>query len=58
LDDFYLSLLQIRASDDYVPGSFEGLNQWHLGSSSILAHALDLAPFKVKGFSIREISED
>ena len=42
-----LACLQIRASDDYVPGSTEGLGQWHLGSSSILAHALDLAPFKV-----------
>ncbi|EGD83514.1 hypothetical protein PTSG_04123 [Salpingoeca rosetta] len=36
---------QIRASDDYVPGA-AGPDQWRLGSSSILAHALGLAPFK------------
>ncbi len=40
------SVSQIRASDDYVPG-FYPPSQWTIGSSSIFAHALGLAPFKV-----------
>ena len=41
------AVTQIRASDDYVPSPV-GPKQWRLGSSSILAHALALAPFKVR----------
>ena len=37
-------MVQIRASDDYVPGHIE--TQWHLGSSAMLAHSLALEPFK------------
>merc|ERR1719326_1824327 len=39
------AVTQVRASDDYVPNA-SGPDQWRLGSSSILAHALALAPFK------------
>ena len=38
------AVTQIRASPDYVPGSI--VQQWQIGVSSILAHALALAPFK------------
>eukprot|EP00755_Sulcionema_specki_P005652 Sspe_Gene.33353::Locus_16286_Transcript_1_1_Confidence_1.000_Length_2525::g.33353::m.33353 len=37
---------QIRSSDDYVPGRDKTPGDWNLGGSSILAHALALAPFK------------
>ena len=40
------AVTQIRASDDYVPGSAATPSNWDLGGSSILAHALALAPFK------------
>eukprot|EP00043_Microstomoeca_roanoka_P018636 m.201412 g.201412 ORF g.201412 m.201412 type:complete len:121 (-) comp16865_c0_seq5:89-451(-) len=36
---------QVRASGDYVPDPV-GLQQWHIGSTSIVAHAVGLAPFK------------
>jgi len=36
------AVTQIRASDDHVPG----VQTWKLGTSSILAHALALSPFK------------
>lgn len=36
------SVTQIRASDDYRPGT----DQWSLGVSSLLFHALGLAPWK------------
>jgi len=39
------AVTQVRASDDYVPNSRE-TTQWHMGDSSMLAHALGLAPFK------------
>jgi hypothetical protein len=38
----YQAVTQIRASDDYCPGS----NQWKIGLNSMLAWALGLAPFK------------
>eukprot|EP01060_Flectonema_neradi_P036317 TRINITY_DN694_c0_g1_i1.p1 TRINITY_DN694_c0_g1~~TRINITY_DN694_c0_g1_i1.p1 ORF type:complete len:723 (+),score=190.92 TRINITY_DN694_c0_g1_i1:41-2209(+) len=37
---------QIRASDDYVPGHNNPPPNWNLGGSSMLAHAIALAPFK------------
>ena len=37
---------QIRASDDYVPGGNRAPPNWNLGGSSILVHAVGLAPFK------------
>ena len=41
------AVTQIRASDDYVPPSGGPTAQnWNLGGSSILAHAIALAPFK------------
>ena len=40
------AVTQIRASDDYVPGSRGTPHNWNIGGSSILAHALALAPFK------------
>jgi hypothetical protein len=40
--NFLLCLLQARVSDDYQPGN----DQWKIGISSILAHALGVAPFK------------
>jgi hypothetical protein len=40
------AVTQIRASDDYVPGTKGTPRNWNIGGSSILAHALALAPFK------------
>merc|ERR1740117_1996578 len=40
------AVTQIRASDDYVPGTRGTPGNWNIGGSSILAHALALAPFK------------
>eukprot|EP01064_Diplonema_japonicum_P022867 TRINITY_DN330_c17_g1_i1.p1 TRINITY_DN330_c17_g1~~TRINITY_DN330_c17_g1_i1.p1 ORF type:complete len:753 (+),score=190.36 TRINITY_DN330_c17_g1_i1:65-2323(+) len=40
------AVTQVRASDDYVPGGDKAPGNWNLGGSSILAHALALAPFK------------
>jgi hypothetical protein len=40
------AVTQIRASDDYVPGNHGTPPNWNIGGSSILAHALALAPFK------------
>eukprot|EP00055_Hartaetosiga_balthica_P010247 m.43186 g.43186 ORF g.43186 m.43186 type:complete len:767 (+) comp7096_c0_seq2:66-2366(+) len=37
------AVTQIRASDDYLAS---GPTQWYIGTSSMLAHALALAPFK------------
>eukprot|EP01061_Rhynchopus_euleeides_P007092 TRINITY_DN1606_c0_g1_i4.p1 TRINITY_DN1606_c0_g1~~TRINITY_DN1606_c0_g1_i4.p1 ORF type:complete len:755 (+),score=302.52 TRINITY_DN1606_c0_g1_i4:45-2309(+) len=37
---------QVRASDDYFPEDNVGSPNWNLGGSSILAHAVGLAPFK------------
>ena len=37
---------QIRASGDYVPSDDAPSDNWNLGGSSILAHALALRPFK------------
>eukprot|EP01064_Diplonema_japonicum_P018967 TRINITY_DN2766_c0_g1_i1.p1 TRINITY_DN2766_c0_g1~~TRINITY_DN2766_c0_g1_i1.p1 ORF type:complete len:748 (+),score=157.49 TRINITY_DN2766_c0_g1_i1:51-2294(+) len=37
---------QVRASDDYVPGGNHAPANWNLGGSSILAHAVALAPYK------------
>ena len=37
------AVTQIRASDDYVPGTQATPPNWNLGGSSILAHALALA---------------
>ena len=37
---------QIRASDDYVPGGNKPPANWNIGGSSILVHAIALAPFK------------
>ena len=34
--------LQARVSDDYQPGN----SQWKIGVTSLIAHALDVAPFK------------
>ena len=36
------AVTQTRVSGDYIPGN----NQWIVGDSSILAHAVGLAPFK------------
>lgn len=38
------AVTQIRASDDYSPAN----DQWSIGVSSMLAHAVGLAPFKVR----------
>eukprot|EP01060_Flectonema_neradi_P010608 TRINITY_DN17704_c0_g1_i1.p1 TRINITY_DN17704_c0_g1~~TRINITY_DN17704_c0_g1_i1.p1 ORF type:complete len:749 (+),score=118.91 TRINITY_DN17704_c0_g1_i1:117-2363(+) len=37
---------QIRASGDYVPQNNQPSDNWNIGGSSILAHALALRPFK------------
>ena len=36
------AITNVRASDDYHPGN----EQWNVGTSSILAHALGVAPSK------------
>mmetsp|Transcript_39765 Transcript_39765/g.127113 ORF Transcript_39765/g.127113 Transcript_39765/m.127113 type:complete len:546 (+) Transcript_39765:129-1766(+) len=36
------AVTQVRASDDYQPGNA----QWHIGETSVLLHALRVAPFK------------
>eukprot|EP01064_Diplonema_japonicum_P017310 TRINITY_DN2537_c5_g1_i1.p1 TRINITY_DN2537_c5_g1~~TRINITY_DN2537_c5_g1_i1.p1 ORF type:complete len:749 (+),score=180.35 TRINITY_DN2537_c5_g1_i1:68-2314(+) len=36
----------VRASDDYTPGGDTAPGNWDIGGSSILAHAVGLAPFK------------
>ena len=36
------AVTQIRVSDDYQPSN----SQWVIGDTSILAHAVGLAPFK------------
>lgn len=38
------AVTQVRVSDDYGPGARD--DQWRIGRSSILAHALRLAPYK------------
>lgn len=48
-----LPVTQIRASDDYVPSAV-GPDQWRIGSSSMFAHAVGLAPFKVITFSLKD----
>eukprot|EP01064_Diplonema_japonicum_P033984 TRINITY_DN6871_c0_g1_i1.p1 TRINITY_DN6871_c0_g1~~TRINITY_DN6871_c0_g1_i1.p1 ORF type:complete len:747 (+),score=140.47 TRINITY_DN6871_c0_g1_i1:43-2283(+) len=37
---------QVRTSGDYVPSNNEAPPNWNIGGSSILAHAVALAPFK------------
>ena len=47
------AVTQIRVSDDYIPNN----NQWLVGDSTILAHAMGLAAFKdvcVKGYHYGE----
>jgi len=44
------SVTQARVTDDYQPGN----ENWRIGVSSILAHALGLAPFKDNFWSTRE----
>ena len=36
------AVTQVRVSGDYMPND----NQWYIGDSSILAHAMGLAPSK------------
>ena len=43
------TVTQIRVSDDYGPGN----NQWIVGDTTILAHAVGLAAFKDVRFSTK-----
>ena len=53
------SITQIRVSEDYGPSTDDGRpNQWSIGDTSLLAYALNLAPFKDVFWSSVEESDN